>query len=359
MILLVPFFAICILIAPLLLLRSLKANATRTEMVIATTYCISMMVFVANMSLHSNAYFTAIDPVDMECYTPFSGTHAVSILFYFFAFHISALLVWARPEKLPPLATAICAVFLLIGIVLGIFVLLQVSAHDTSTFRAYADADNLPFLFAPVGTIAIGVWLLYTVVITRAEALRKCEYPNRYLSALNHFLALRSRNLFWIVLLLLPVYVLVTLILLLFDQETDSIAKVFTDTATWRFSQQAHPPVLDHKGHYLCTVAASGNPAIVKPLRFGKRNGKIIIVNRQLLVANAFEELLQDFSPKGHRVVRRAYDRYGLNLSKMLNNALLSTLTYLLMKPLEWFFVMCLYLFCTDPERKIKQQYPV
>ncbi len=32
-------------------------------------------------------------------------------------------------------------------------------------------------------------------------------------------------------------------------------------------------------------------------------------------------------------------------------------LTYILMKPLEWFFLICLYLFVNEPEKKIARQY--
>lgn len=79
-------------------------------------------------------------------------------------------------------------------------------------------------------------------------------------------------------------FLIITLILVLFGQETNSIIKTFTDTVTWTLSQQVHPPVLNHRGYYLCTVAASGHPKIIKPIRMGQRNGRQIIVNRQLLI---------------------------------------------------------------------------
>ena len=159
--------------------------------------------------------------------------------------------------------------------------------------------------------------------------------------------------------MIIPLLLVITIILILFGQDSNSLIKVFTETTTWRFSQQMHPPILDHKGHYLCTVAASGNPAIVKPLRLGKRNGNTIIVNRQLLIANAFEEMIQDFSPKLHRFIRRNYDHYGYNLSLKINTNLRSNFTYLIMKPLEWMFLFCLYLFCEKPEERIGRQYKI
>ena len=123
------------------------------------------------------------------------------------------------------------------------------------------------------------------------------------------------------------------------------------------FSQKEHPPILDHQGHYLCTVAAKGSPNVVKPLRLGTRGRHTIIVNRQLQVANAFEEWVKDVSPYAHRIIRRNYDQYGYNLSVKINSAGRSNITYMAMKPLEWFFVVCLYLFCPNPEQKIRKQY--
>ena len=160
--------------------------------------------------------------------------------------------------------------------------------------------------------------------------------------------------------MLLPIFIIITIILTLFGQHTDSLVKVFTDTATWHLSQKIHAPILphvDHGGHYLCTVAANGSPNIVKPIRYGKRGGKRIIVNRQLLVANAFESLLEDYLPKFHKVIRRNYDKYGLDLSRKINTPRLSNLTYILMKPLEWLFLVCLYLFDVNPEKRISIQY--
>ncbi|WP_431291834.1 DUF6688 family protein [Pedobacter sp. P26] len=50
-------------------------------------------------------------------------------------------------------------------------------------------------------------------------------------------------------------------------------------------------------------------------------------------------------------------DQYGYNLSKKINNERLSNITYLLMKPLESVFLICLYLFTQKPEYRIRKQY--
>jgi hypothetical protein len=249
-------------------------------------------------------------------------------------------------------------IFIIIGIIINIAILFQVSSHDTEGLSDYGSDDlQILFLFAPLFGALLGTWFIFQVINEEISGTFAKTYSNKYLNTINVFLATKSRNPIWIVLLLFPVFFLITLFLILFGQDTNSIIKVFTDTATWQLSQQTHPPILDHKGHYLCTVAASGNPEIVKPLRFGQRNGREIIVNRQLLIANAFEEMVQDFSPMLHHIIRKNYDKYGFNISKKINTTHLSNITYLLMKPLEWFFLICLYLFCNKPEQKINRQY--
>ncbi|MFW2135145.1 DUF6688 domain-containing protein [Chryseobacterium sp. TY4] len=182
-------------------------------------------------------------------------------------------------------------------------------------------------------------------------------YKNKFLNDCNRFLSQKYDVTNWAWTFLLPVFIVLTLILMLFGQDYNSLIKVFTDTTTWTFSQKTHPPILDHTGHYLCTVAAKGNPNLVKPLYIGKRHSRPIIVNRQLQIANAFEDMLQNFSPKTHRFVRQNYDKYGYNLSKKINSELGSNLTYILMKPLELIFLIFLYLLETKPEQKISKQY--
>lgn len=102
------------------------------------------------------------------------------------------------------------------------------------------------------------------------------------------------------------------------------------------------PPLrLDYDGHYLCTVAACGDKSVVKPLRAGKRRGRLIVVNRQLLVANAFEDLIAERTPRLYRFVRNVYDKIGLPISKHITTARSSNVVYFIMKPLEWFLFWC------------------
>ena len=116
----------------------------------------------------------------------------------------------------------------------------------------------------------------------------------------------------------IPILFVAIIILLLFGQQPDSAIKMFTETAEWTLSQKIPPPRLDYKGHYLCTVAACGDERVVKPLRAGKRNNELIIVNRQLLVANAFEDLIAEKTPKLHKIIRAGGCGHILGLFKQL-----------------------------------------
>ncbi|MGD1837570.1 MAG: DUF6688 domain-containing protein, partial [Nitrososphaeraceae archaeon] len=300
-------------------LKQLKKTANTIELTIATIYIFSLLLFALGMLTHSNPYYKAINPVDNECYSPFSVEHTLTLLVYFFAFNISMLIVWVKRNNVPPLALVLSMVFILIGIIFNIAILFQISEHDTTglTYNSHR-VEQVLFMFAPLFSMIIGLWLIIQVVRQETIATYERTYRNKYLNYLNVFLAFKSRNPIWILIFLFPVFLIVTIILILFGQDVNSVVKIFTDTTTWKLSQQMHPPILDHRGHYLCTVAASGDPRIVKPIRFGQRNGSRIIVNRQLLIANAFEEMLQDYSPKLHQIIRKFYDKYGFNVSKKI-----------------------------------------
>jgi hypothetical protein len=156
----------------------------------------------------------------------------------------------------------------------------------------------------------------------------------------------------------LPLLGIAVAVLTLFGQEPDSIIQAWTQTSDWTFSQQVAPPNLTMDMHYLCTVAAGGHRKLVKPLRMGKRHGHEVLVNRQLAVANAFEEVLQQRTPAFHKWVRHVYDRYGYPIAKHIRSPWAADLVWLIMKPAEWLFLAVLYLFDTKPENRIAVQYP-
>jgi len=111
-------------------------------------------------------------------------------------------------------------------------------------------------------------------------------------------------------------------------------------------------------GHYLCTIAAHGHPALVRPERLGLRRGRIIIVNRQLAVANAFEDLLHTRWPRVGKAARTCYDRLAIPICGYIRRRWLANLIYLAMKPAEWLFFLALLAFdpCS-PEQRIDRMY--
>ena len=150
---------------------------------------------------------------------------------------------------------------------------------------------------------------------------------------------------------------LLEVIFIIIGQGADGRVKAFTDTADWTFSKQIPPPPKEHEGHYLCTVAAGGHERVVKPLRYGVRCGKKIIVNRQLCIANAFEDYIMEKFPKFHKLIRSVYDTYGYPVSRHIISPERADAVYILMKPLEWMFLIFLYLFDVKPEERIRRQY--
>ncbi len=146
-------------------------------------------------------------------------------------------------------------------------------------------------------------------------------------------------------------------ILILFGQRPDAFIKAWTETADWRLSQQIAPQNAMYDEHYLCTVAAGGHAGLVKPLRMGQRHGHRVVVNRQLCIANAFEQILEERTPRFHRAVRHFYDTYGFPVSRLIRTKGAADVVYLLMKPLEWIFLCVIYLCDVKPENRIAVQY--
>lgn len=168
----------------------------------------------------------------------------------------------------------------------------------------------------------------------------------------------QGRRFSWLAFLLMwPLLGLLTAILILFGQKPNSLIEAWTQTSDWTLSLQKAPPNVFYDEHYLCTVAAGGHPGLVKPLRMGVRHGHLIVVNRQLLVANAFEDLLAERLPGAHRRLRHFYDNYGYPIARQIRSRRTADLVYLLMKPLEYLFVILLYLFDPAPEDRIAVQY--
>lgn len=159
-----------------------------------------------------------------------------------------------------------------------------------------------------------------------------------------------------------PVIILLIGVLLLFGQETDSVVRAFTDTYRHGLSELDHQcnDVICGGEHYLCSVAAQGHKGIVKPVRLGERHGRTIICNRQLLVSNAFEDLLMQKYPRLHSMIRHNYNKVGKLVHRyygVFKHKWVADTIYILMKPLEWFFLLVLYTIDKNPENRIAMQY--
>ncbi len=343
----------------LILIFLLKKKVFWHEIVIVILYLLSLPFFLLALAMHDQQYYAPIDVVD-QCYSPFGEKHIWSLVVYFALYHIALLSLWLG-KKLAPLYAVLCLVFTFIGLILNAFILTQIIGHDTSSLGGYSktfvDTDAVFFLPVIILNSIMGISLIVKMIKNEKQKSEQRIFKNKFLNSCNQFLSKRYSVSIWALIFLFPILIVITLILILLGQDYNSLVKVFTETTTWTFSQKMHPPPLDHTGHYLCTVSAKGTPKIVKPIRLGKRGGRTIIVNRQLQIANAFEELVYDVSPKLHHIIRSNYDKYGYHLCTKINTEKASNMTYVLMKPLEWFFLICLYLCVEKPEEKIKRQY--
>jgi len=133
---------------------------------------------------------------------------------------------------------------------------------------------------------------------------------------------------------------------------------VFARTCSHAFSALPLQVRYEHCGHYLCTVAAHGHPSLVGPERLGVRHGQVILVNRQLAIANAFEDLLHARFPRFGRAARTCYDRLAIPICRWIKNRWLADLVYLAMKPAEWlFYLALLVLDPQSPEVRIERMY--
>lgn len=252
--------------------------------------------------------------------------------------------------NLPPLWIVLCMSWMMISCLLYIFWFIHLSPHIFHPTVFYLTI--FPFNFI-VSTVTLWKKVIKDYPMTTQEKV----YRNRLLQKCHHLLS-NSRN--WpviAIILMIPLLTVTLSILVLFGQQPSAVIKAFTETSDWLLSQETSPPPVTVNSHYLCTVALMGHPQIVKPLRYGMRHNTKIVVNRQLCVANAFEQIIQEKIPKGHRLIRGFYDKYGYPISKHIQNSYSADIVYLLMKPLEWFFLMVIYLVDQRPEDRIALQY--
>ena len=254
------------------------------------------------------------------------------------------VLRFVPPERQPPLVCVLALAAAYCGVGLCVLWCVQ-TAWD-------------PFLMLyPANCALVLLKAVYRTVRRKSALWTSGEQPVRC-EPLAALLA-RGMRLPWVALLaVLPMLGVLAGVLTLFGQTPDALIRAWTETAYWTFSQKTPPPNVFMDTHYLCTAAARGHPKLVKPLRVGRRHGHTVLVNRQLCVANAFEGLLEEKTPRLHRAVRRFYDRTGYPIARHIRSPWAADAVYCLMKPLEWLFLLVLYAADPRPEDRIAVQYP-
>ncbi len=310
-----------------------------------------------------NVYGTA------NAHEPIAGEYwAALAVFAVWGFFSYLILKWKR-RTLPPLAE----VFFLAGVYVGcglcilfLFQLLcgadpvEMAGEGIQYAFRFSEFDYFVILclcVVPVLFLIHSIQLMMLLVKEKATKQESVQYENKALARINLWLVQGSNLFFAAVAALLPVLLILMMILILFGQQPDSIILAFTKTSDWVLSGEIAPPPVEYDTHYLCTVSLRGHRKLVKPIRYGIRRGEKIVVNRQLCVANAFEQLLEEKTPRFHKAVRNFYDTYGYPVSRHINSAWSADITYLVMKPLEWIFLIVLYLFDKKPENRICSQY--
>lgn len=267
------------------------------------------------------------------------------------------LLCGCDTEKLSPIVSAFSVAATVLFQVLQIVYAVQISKHvnDWIEYLFYVYHANL-FILAVTGVRNLMKQQMQYYENVRNDKKEPEESGIRYGWQYRVVNTILKYNvlIFGCLFFLVAVF---EVLFILFGQGVDAPIKAFTDTADWTFSKQIPPPPVEYDGHYLCTVAAGGHKGVVKPLRYGRRRGQRIVVNRQLCIANAFEDYIKEKMPRFHKAVRGLYDAYGYPLSKHITTPVRADVVYILMKPMEWCFLLFLYLFDVRPEERIGRQY--
>lgn len=281
-------------------------------------------------------------PINTEMFPTILVLMIISIVGY---------IIWTlKPLKeIPPLVSVLCIGAIYLGPVLEIIF----------TVQCESEFVDFPLLILPACMIMMCVRTILVKVREWEDyglSLEKVS-KNSFLQVCNDLL---YNSKAWPVLglvAMIPLLGVVIGILVLFGQAPDAVIKAWTETADWALSQREAPQSLAFDEHYLCTVAAGGHKKVVKPKRYGMRHGHRVIVNRQLCVANAFEQVLEERTPKFHKRVRHFYDTYGFPIAKLIKTKTAADIVYFIMKPLEWIFLIVIYLTDVKPENRIAVQY--
>lgn len=299
-----------------------------------------------------------------ELHAPISKEGAVTFLILSLMFVAGVIvLTIIEPVKRAPLITVSSISLMYIGVIEAILFTIHILGMNIK------GEDGIPhYEFSPdiSYTILIPLNMLLILVRVMIIEIKSFEIDASHMSKISSvpFLGWCNRVLLdskkWPVVALvtmIPLLICIIAVLVLFGQAPDDAIKAFTETANYTFSTKIPPQNVFYDEHYLCTVAAGGHKKIVKPVRMGKRHGHDVVVNRQLLIANAFEQILEEKTPNFHRAVRKFYDTYGFPVSKLIRSKFVADIIWFIMKPLEWVFLVVIYFVDKNPEDRIASQY--
>lgn len=289
--------------------------------------------------------------VNIQLHSPMQ-TEAWTGQFFLLLMGVLAYLVLNiyQTKLLPPLLTVLLISCLYPSFVFAIFWTIQLSSLIETDFFTYCYLCLVP----------LNVCLIYSRTVLQTIKLWQAELAKQSNPRFPRLSALLQRSLslpIWLLFFSLPYLSTLASYLILFGQKPDQLLQIWTETSDWALSEKISPPNAFYDEHYLCTVGAAGHRNLVKPIRMGERHGHRVVVNRQLQIANAFEQILEERCPRLHRFIRSNYDRYGYPISKHIRTAWQADLIYLIMKPAEWLFLIVIYLHDRQPENRIARQY--
>lgn len=277
--------------------------------------------------------------------------HAFSILVFFLSKFFK--------QHWGPLFRAIVPAFLSMGIVLS---LAEFIHFFSVTGWAFLVPIFIPLIIPWLSLLAMsGYMVIELLAVLRYNYLHIDPELFQSKWAQTLYLTYYGRYGWVFQILTFPFYVVfVQLILVICNQQTNSLILAFTESKNGVFSEHFHDflnSTTSGATEYVCTVASYGSPNLVKPIGIGHRKDGTILVNRQLQICNAFEEWLHQKLPRVHRPLRKFYDGLQIPVEKWKSVKYVSNIMFILIKPLEWFCFLCLYFFQSKPENMIGKQY--
>lgn len=321
------------------------ANTTGHKVLIAILESLFLIV------LPVAGFFISNDPCDahpfeLHSYPSAVLLYSVPLMCYFLSRYLHS--------RLAPLILALLPA----GIVTGIVYCIALGVHFSSMLPAVViPLVGLPLIapYAALFFLLMEFLALHKRQYEKATALSQQDTTSFMKIIISFFYSSIWVKIPVLVILCAPLLALLQFILTLAGQAPDSLISMFTESCGFLLSNYSGCSC--GGDHYLCSVAANGSTKLVKPSRTGWRKNERIVVNRQLLVANAFEHWLEDHTPELHRAVRKTYDACGIPVNKWSKHKNAANIIFILMKPLEWFFLLWLYCFDKAPETRIAKQY--